>query len=155
MVLEYYTCRLNTCEAVLNVILSVIFLRYYGMYGVVLGTAAEIMLIKLFVLPVYVCRSIRLPVRIYLFDTILVTLVKTALPLGLYFYLIKDLVLPEYRGSARASHVVQTLLFIPTAYFFIISKIERRLIRGYVVSFVEMTIPKSAEGIDAMPRIAP
>ena len=123
-----YYAVLNTCEAVLNVILSYVFLRYYGMYGVALGTMVEMLLFKLFIQPIYICRSIQLPVRVYLFDTILGTLLKSAVALGVYFYLIKDMVTPSY-GRLCACVVAQALLFIPAAYFFILSQAERQFIR--------------------------
>ena len=119
---------MNTCEDVLNVILSYVFLRYYGMYGVALGTMVEMLLFKLFIQPIYICRSIQLPVRVYLFDTILGTLLKSAVALGVYFYLIKDMVTPSY-GRLCACVVAQALLFIPAAYFFILSQAERQFIR--------------------------
>ena len=119
---------LYACEGVLNLILSLIFLKYYGMYGVALGTAVEMIVFKLFVQPVYICRVVGLPVRVYLAEMILGTLAKTALPLGIYFYLIKGLVLPGY-ARLGACIAVQTMLFIPAAYFFIIGEPDRALIR--------------------------
>ena len=124
---EYYA-KLYACEGALNLILSLIFLKRYGMYGVALGTTVEMILFKLFVQPIYICRVIRLPVRAYLGDMILGTLAKAAVPLGIYFFLIKSLVLPDY-ARLGACIAVQTLVFVPAAYFFIISESERAFIR--------------------------
>ena len=123
-----YLAVLNTCEAVLNVALSLIFLKYYGMYGVALGSTVETLLFTLFIQPIYICRAARLPVRLYLFDKIIVTLLKAAIPLGIYFYLIRNLVIPDY-ARLCACVALQALLFIPAAYFFIISESERQFIK--------------------------
>ena len=71
----------------------------------------------------------QLPVRTYLVDNLLATLLKAALPLGIYFYLIRHLVMPDYTRLC-ACVALQALLFIPTAYFFIISETERRFIKS-------------------------
>jgi O-antigen/teichoic acid export membrane protein len=144
---EYYAA-LNVCEGVINLALSVIFLKHYGMYGVALGTAVEMVFFKLLVQPFFICREIRLPVRDYLVDNILGTLAKTAASLGIYFFLIKGLVLPEYARLA-ACVAVQTLLFVPTAYFFILSEAERRFFKTLMRAALEKTIPNKPKGVGA------
>lgn len=124
-----YLAVMNTCQAALNVLLSVAFLRYFGLYGVALGSAAETLIFTLFIQPVYICRSVQLPVRTYLFDAILLTLLKAAAPLGIYFYLIRNLLLPDY-ARLSACIALQALLFIPAAYFFIISDDERTFVKN-------------------------
>lgn len=118
---------MNTCQAVLSVVLSVIFLKRYGLYGVALGSTVETILFALFIQPVYICRSARMPVRTYVFEAMLVPLLKAAVPLGIYFYLIRGLVVPDYARLA-ACVAIQALLFAPAAYFFIIGDDERRFI---------------------------
>ena len=148
---KYYAV-LNGVEALLNVVLSVILLKYYGLYGVVLGTAIEILIIKLFVLPVYICRTIRLRVREYLFDTILMTLAKSAVPLGIYFYLIRGVVLPDYTRLILCV-AGQSLLFIPAAYFFILSRSERMLINRALrldEAFTALGLRVGAEQVNVM-----
>jgi O-antigen/teichoic acid export membrane protein len=144
---EYYTAMI-ACEALVNLVLSLVFMKRYGMYGVALGTMIEMIIFKLFVQPVYICRSIRLPVRIYLFDTILVTLLKAAVPLGIYFYLIKGLVLPDYTRLC-ACIAVQAIFFIPAAYFLIIRGDERRFIKGLLTSLFESAVLNKSEGVNA------
>ena len=122
---QYYAV-MYACEGALNLILSLILLRRYGMYGVALGTAIEMIIFKLLVQPVYICRVIQLPLRVYLGDMIIGTLAKSAVPLGIYFFLIKDLLLPDYSRLA-ACVVGQTMIFVPAAYFFIIGESERNV----------------------------
>ncbi len=118
---------MNIAAAVLNVILSVLFLQRFGMYGVVMGTAVEVVIFKLFIQPVYICRVIQMPVRTYLVETILVTLLKTAVPLAAYFYLIRGLVEADYL-RLTACVALQTVLFIPVAFYFILSAADRRYV---------------------------
>jgi hypothetical protein len=139
---------LSAFEGVVNLALSLIFLRYYGMYGVALGSAVEMIFFKLLIQPFYICRVIQLPVRTYLVDVILGTLAKTALPLGCYFFLIRGLVLPDY-GRLVACVAVQTMFFIPAAYFFIIGAEERRAVKELAASLFRKPAVKPAEGIGA------
>jgi O-antigen/teichoic acid export membrane protein len=122
---------LSVCEGLANVVLSVILLDYFGIYGVALGTLAEMALFKLTVQPVYICRAVSLPVKSYLVDAILLTLLKTAVPLALYFAAIERFVAPDY-GILSACVAGQTLLFLPIAYFLILSREERRTVAGAV-----------------------
>jgi O-antigen/teichoic acid export membrane protein len=46
----------NSIEGVANLVLSLLFVRWYGMYGVALGTLVPMLVSKLFIQPVYVCR---------------------------------------------------------------------------------------------------
>jgi O-antigen/teichoic acid export membrane protein len=46
----------NSIEGAANLLLSLVFVHWYGMYGVALGTLVPMLLSKLFVQPVYVCR---------------------------------------------------------------------------------------------------
>ncbi len=144
---EYYAA-LNVCEGAVNLALSVIFLKHYGMYGVALGTAAEMIVFKLLVQPFYICREIDLPVRAYLMDNILGMLAKTAAPLGIYFFLIKGLVRPEY-ARLGACVALQTLLFIPTAYFFILGEDERRSVNTLMRTAFEKTALRKPKGVGA------
>lgn len=139
---------LNGVEAVLNVIFSIALLQRYGMYGVVLGTAIEVALIKLFVLPRYICACAGLTVREYLVDAILLTLAKAAVPLGLFFYLIRPLVLPDYLRIAECG-ALQVLLFVPVVYFILLDAGERALVRRAASSLFDKAGEKKAEGVNA------
>jgi O-antigen/teichoic acid export membrane protein len=139
---------LNACEAALNLALSVFFVRRWGIYGVALGTAVEMFIFKLFVQPIYICRVVGLPVRTYLVDNILVPQAKAAVPLGLYFFLIRGAVRPDYERLC-ACVVAQTALFLPTAYCYIISADERRFVNGLAASYFAKSAIKKPAGVDA------
>lgn len=124
---QYYAVA-NICEGLLNLVLSLILVRYYGVYGVALGTAIEMLIFKLFIQPVFTCRAIKLSLFKYYFETIFLTVLKTLIPIGLYFYIIKDFVKPDYLNIAL-SGTLQVFLFTAITYYFILGKTERQFIR--------------------------
>ncbi len=52
-------------EGVLNLALSILLVRRYGIYGVALGTAIPMLIVKLFIQPVYICREVGIPITKY------------------------------------------------------------------------------------------
>jgi O-antigen/teichoic acid export membrane protein len=55
----------NMGEGALNLGLSIFLVRNYGIYGVALGTALPMLLVKLFIQPIYVCRKTGLSISEY------------------------------------------------------------------------------------------
>lgn len=119
---------LNVGGALLNVALSLLFVRRFGMYGVALGTACEVVLVKAFVQPGMICRAVDLPRRAYLGSAILAPALKAAVPLGLYFWAIRGFVRPDYLNLTGCV-ALQTVLFAPAAYLLILDREERALAR--------------------------
>lgn len=117
----------TVCEGVLNLILSIILVRFYGIYGVALGTAIETMIFKLFIQPVYTCHVIKLSVYEYYTKCLFPTVIKTLIPLLLYFYLIKGFLKADYVNIIIGGGV-QIMFFIPIAFFFVLDKQERQFI---------------------------
>lgn len=118
---------LSVWEGLANLVLSLLFLHWWGIYGVALGTTAEFAIFKLFVQPRYICRAIALPVWTYLGETIFLTFLKTAAPLGACFLVLARFVSPSYRGLT-ACVAAQTAVFVPAALFFAIGREERELV---------------------------
>jgi O-antigen/teichoic acid export membrane protein len=61
-----YTALANSVEAIANLALSIVLAKRYGMIGVALGTLIPMVLVKLFVQPVYVCRLANIPYGEYI-----------------------------------------------------------------------------------------
>jgi O-antigen/teichoic acid export membrane protein len=61
-----YTALSNSLEAVANLALSIVLAKRYGMIGVALGTLFPIVVTKLFIQPVYVCRLANIPYGEYI-----------------------------------------------------------------------------------------
>lgn len=60
-----FYARITIVEAIANLTLSLVLVQFYGMIGVALGTAIPFFIIKLFVMPPYVCRQLRLSLKEY------------------------------------------------------------------------------------------
>jgi O-antigen/teichoic acid export membrane protein len=61
-----YLALLTSLEALANLLLSLLFVRRYGMFGVALGTFLPMTLVKLFVQPFYVCHVLSVSYSDYL-----------------------------------------------------------------------------------------
>jgi O-antigen/teichoic acid export membrane protein len=127
---KYYAVS-NICEGILNLTLSIILVNYYGIYGVALGTAISMMIFKLFIQPVYVCHVINLSVFEYYVKTLLLTVLKTLVPILLYFYLVKDYLDANYI-SIVINGGIQLILLVPIIFFFIFGEKERQMIKDAV-----------------------
>jgi O-antigen/teichoic acid export membrane protein len=123
---NYYAIA-NSIEALLTLVFSLVFVHYYGIYGVAFASALEMYLFKLFIQPIYTCRAIRLPLVDYWFKTIAVTALKTLLPLGLYFFVVQPFLKADFI-SIFCLAALQTTLFLPVAFFWILEKIERQVL---------------------------
>lgn len=115
--------------AVVNLTLSVVFAKIYGMNGVALGTAVELTLNFLFVFPLVVCRVARVPLRTFFADALFGTVAKCLLPLGLYFFLVRQFLEPNYLRLVTLV-VGQALVFGPAAFYGVLRKDERELLVG-------------------------
>jgi O-antigen/teichoic acid export membrane protein len=70
--------KIDILEGFLNILLSILLIKYYGINGVAFGTAIPLIIFRICVLPVYVCKIINLPVNRYyanLLSVVLFTLV--------------------------------------------------------------------------------
>lgn len=55
---KYYS-YINATEGVCNLCLSIVLARKYGLYGVALGTAIPMLIMKVFFQPIYICRVLK------------------------------------------------------------------------------------------------
>ena len=65
--LAYFTLA----EGMANLVLSLALVRKYGIYGVALGTAIPMFIVKTFIQPVYVCKIMKIPIRRYFQEALL------------------------------------------------------------------------------------
>jgi O-antigen/teichoic acid export membrane protein len=56
----------NVAEGIVNVIMSIVLIRYWGIVGDALGTAIPLALTSLFFLPSYCCRLLKIPLEEFL-----------------------------------------------------------------------------------------
>ncbi|NOX32294.1 MAG: oligosaccharide flippase family protein [Deltaproteobacteria bacterium] len=72
-------------EAIANLILSLLLVKPYGMAGVALGTAIPFVVTKFFIMPPYVCKLLKLPVKQYYSQLIKLIVVPGAAHIPFYF----------------------------------------------------------------------
>lgn len=60
-----FLAYLTLCEGMANVALSVFLVQYWGITGVAVGTFLPMCVARLFVLPVYVSRKLKVPIGVY------------------------------------------------------------------------------------------
>lgn len=130
---HHYFSIVNPIEGLINLGLSIALARVYGIYGVALGTTIPMLFFRLVVLPVFVCRSISLPMSVYYTRTLLLTTLKTGVPLAAYFYFARFFVRADYTSIALAA-LIQFLLFCPLIWFFVCTEKERRLVINALAS---------------------
>jgi O-antigen/teichoic acid export membrane protein len=102
----------NSCEGLLNVVLSVILVRPYGIYGVAMGTSISMLTFKLFVQPVYVCKIIDIKLKRYYSECLLIPALKTlavmAIAWSLQYYIkLQDL------SAIGICVITQTIVILP------------------------------------------
>jgi len=128
-----YFAFLSGCEGIANLILSLILVRYYGIYGVAWGTFIPLVIVKLFFQPFYVCHVINVTWKEYVIDTLFIPAIKTIIPiLGYWLLVIRYYLTPSYLSIFLIGGSF-ILLFIPLCYFFILSPSHRRLIRKHMI----------------------
>jgi len=127
-----YLAILSSCEGIANLILSLILVRYLGIYGVALGTLIPLAVAKLFFQPVYVCRIIGVSCKEYFFDNLLRPAIKTIMPILGYWFLIRGYLGPSYLNIFLTAGL-SVVVFLPICYFFIFSPRQRQLIKSCVI----------------------
>lgn len=129
---HFYTLA-NSCEGILNLILSLVFVKNYGMYGVALGTAVSMLIIKMFVQPIYVCKVINIPLKTYVFHIVCPTTLKIALPMMIYFILAQEYLTPNYKVITLLV-TVQTVICVPVVLLWIFDKNDRKILRDMLIN---------------------
>jgi O-antigen/teichoic acid export membrane protein len=110
-------------EGVLNLVLSLVLVRHYGIYGVAWATTISAAVNQLFIYPVIVCRAVELPCMTF-FGELGLVMAKCAALLGIYFYALQNFLRPDYFTLA-AMGVAQALLFAPACYFLVLREPEK------------------------------
>ena len=128
----------NSLEGVANLVLSIVLVRRYGLMGVALGTAIPMVIIKLFVQPVYTCRIIKLDIRKYYFEVLATALFKASTVLLVFWFLIKSFIFPDYFNLA-VFIVMAILLFVVYIFYLGFENHERSYFKKVVFNSIFKT----------------
>ncbi len=126
---QHHLAWVGMGAAITNLALSLFLAKAYGLSGVAMGTAIELTLVSIFVSPFVVCRAAKVPLRRFFADALFGTFAKCLLPLGLYFFLVRQFLEPNY---LRLITLVlgQILVFGPAVFYGVLRKDERALLLG-------------------------
>ena len=110
-----------------NVILSVIFVQWLGMLGVVWASAVEMTFVYLVVFPIIVSRVAGISwVSLYR-DSFVIPVLKSLAILAPFYFLLKGYLEPDF-GRLALIGAAQLVYFVPLAFFLIPTRKERALI---------------------------
>ena len=111
----------NSCEGLLNFVLSVVLVRPYGIYGVAMGTSISMFVFKVFVQPVYVCRVIDIKLMKYYWECLLFPTLKTLAVMAVAWHLQRYLEL-RHLGAIGICVATQTVVILPILGMLVISQ---------------------------------
>ncbi len=117
----------NVAEALVNVVLSVVLVRYYGLYGIALGVSIPLFIVKLFVEPIYVCKVIKLNIKEYYIKTVFPVIIFAVGFIFGFRYLFSNFIEPDY-VSLVVMASVEVILFSIMVYFLGFTRAERNYI---------------------------
>lgn len=87
---------INVIEGLCNLLLSLVLVRFYGLVGVALGTLIPITIIKFFIQPIYVSRTLHVQISEYIRKVVRPILI-VVLSLLLPAFISELLAIPDYR----------------------------------------------------------
>lgn len=141
-------------EGIANAALSLLLVRSYGLVGVALAAAIPMIICKLFVQPVYVCRQSGISLKDYYFDlfgrSVLVPGLAMVIPWGVLFMRV---VRPSLFSLGFVISV-QLILGMALSYFFLFDRDEREAIVGTLLGRRKKTEPLPRCGAGTPARVA-
>lgn len=86
----------NTVESVSVLILSLILVKRFGLLGVAFGSAIPMMIVKVFIQPIYICRVIGFGIRRFYINIMGSIIVNSMLVFVILWQIFKSLMMPNY-----------------------------------------------------------
>lgn len=110
-----YYALTNSIEGVCNLLLTLILVKPYGIYGVALGTAIPMLIMKIAVQPVYICKLLGIGFRKFYLQLMLPVVFFSSAFMFLFWLTTKNLVL---RGLANLLILLMcgAAIFVTLAY---------------------------------------
>ncbi len=118
-----FVAYLNIIEGVLNLVISFLLVKKFGIMGVALGLAIPMLITKLFIQPIYVTRVLSISLMEY-FLTLAGPLLKSMVVLLGVWIFIKPYVMPDY-VSLFLFASLQAMAFLLMLFFFGFTSTER------------------------------
>jgi len=115
---------LMTIIALTNVIFSLILVKYFGIYGIALGTALPLSLGQTIVTPLLAKKHFGLNIGLYLRESILPA-IKGASVFGLLLWILRSQITVTHWGNFFLNIILTTIFSLPGIYYFSLTSDER------------------------------
>lgn len=116
---------INLYGGVANLALSLVLVQYLGLYGVVVGTVLESLVVRVFIYPRIACRLLDIPLSTY-GTSVVSTFIKTVLCLLAVFLPLHFLLQPSYLALILTGFL-QLFFSIPLLYILVLQPEDRAL----------------------------
>ncbi|HOW36383.1 MAG TPA: oligosaccharide flippase family protein [Candidatus Omnitrophota bacterium] len=127
----------SVLEGIFNLLLSIIFVQKYGIVGVAMGTAIPMLVTRLLIQPVYVCKVLKISKKYYYINILMRCIAVAVLGLVPVFLLFRNFVTPEY-FKIFISGAFHFVFYAGIVYLFGFKLNER----DYLMSYVKITHDK-------------
>lgn len=114
-------------EAVATFTLCLIFVQVWGLYGVALAGGAVLLVSRSTVQPVIISRAAGIPWSNYFFGVLMLTALRTLLPLAPFFLLAHRFMKPDYTRLCVLG-CIQVLVCLPLAFWWALPTDDRDLL---------------------------
>jgi len=131
-----YLPLLAFTEGILNLLLSIVLVKRYGIVGVALGTAIPMCLMRFFIQPIYVCGILKISKKNYYFDAIGKPIFISMIGILPIFYLVAPYVSPSYKTLFICS-IIQFIIYFSFVLAIGLNKTEKNYIFGRLVKRVK------------------
>lgn len=122
----------NLIEGISNVGLSLILVRYYGLFGIAMGTAIPMFVIKLFIEPAYTCKIIDLNIKFYYTRVLLPMTIKSVTVMAVFWLGCRNYIRAEYPLLLLFT-ILNVLFFCSVIYFIGFSQKDKTLFRNSIL----------------------
>jgi len=123
---KYYAVA-TSLEGIASLVLSIILAKRYGMIGVAVGTLIPMVIVKLFIQPVYVCRLANIPYRQYV-QSVTRTVATVSGSLIVPLALSLKFAVPSYR-ILFAIGAVSAILYVIPLWLYGLTEAEANLLK--------------------------
>jgi O-antigen/teichoic acid export membrane protein len=151
--LNRFLAQISFCEAIANLVLSLYWVRIYGMVGVAMGTAVPSFIVRLFIQPAYVCLKSGIRVRDYYIGLFGRATFGGAIGVvGPWLLLFRWVPAPSLIAII-AMIGVQVIIAIVVVYFLVFEASERDQIRRVLLSAARIqapAVPSRTSGVESI-----
>ncbi len=124
----------NFIEGILNVLISLILVRKYGLIGIALGTTIPMLIFSLIIQPIYVNKILESSIKKYFFS-MTINLGLPSLILGIFFLFANQYLAASYTAIAILA-IIQTIYFVILIFFLGFKKDEKNYFQQLLADII-------------------